>query len=258
MQKRHLNRELYFDELVRTTRKYILPYIENFHSLSPGSRVLEVGCGEGGNLKPFVEKGCEVMGVDSTEMKIVHATRFLGKEGNERVSLVFSDILEVEPPACGFDLIIINDVLEHVENKKRFLNHVRRFLSAGGMIFLGFPAWQMPFAGHQQICKGKVVSRLPFIHLLPSPVYASLLKCFRESPGMVTEMLYVKKCRITVEGFRSMMKEMDFDIVDERFFLINPHYEAKFGLRPRHLYGWVGKIPYFRNYFTTACYYLIR
>ncbi|MDP1745174.1 MAG: SAM-dependent methyltransferase, partial [Bacteroidota bacterium] len=41
------------------------------------------------------------------------------------------------------------------------------------------------------------------------------------------------------------------------FFFINPNYEVKFKLKPRESYGFITKIPVLRNFFTTACYYLI-
>jgi cyclopropane fatty-acyl-phospholipid synthase-like methyltransferase len=41
-----------------------MPYIEQFHRIKSGSKILEVGCGEGGNLLPFAQRGCEVVGIE--------------------------------------------------------------------------------------------------------------------------------------------------------------------------------------------------
>ena len=49
MQERHSDRERYFDEQARTTEKYYIPYIRKCCPELP-QEVLEVGCGEGGNL----------------------------------------------------------------------------------------------------------------------------------------------------------------------------------------------------------------
>lgn len=54
MQKRHTNRERYFEEQAQTTRNYYIPYIKEYTGNLP-NKVLEVGCGEGGNLLPFAE-----------------------------------------------------------------------------------------------------------------------------------------------------------------------------------------------------------
>lgn len=53
MQERHKNRTLYFHELAQTSRKYFIPYIGQYKRLGKDSRVLEIGCGDGGNLLPF-------------------------------------------------------------------------------------------------------------------------------------------------------------------------------------------------------------
>ena len=50
MQQRHENRKAYFQELAATSELHFLPYIHRFTSVTPQSRILEISCGEGGNL----------------------------------------------------------------------------------------------------------------------------------------------------------------------------------------------------------------
>lgn len=64
MQQRHENRKTYFQELATTSELHFLPYIHRFTSVTPQSRILEIGCGEGGNLVPFARIGCRVTGID--------------------------------------------------------------------------------------------------------------------------------------------------------------------------------------------------
>ena len=64
MQERHKNRQQYFKELTETSRRYFIPYIQKHYAIKAGMNVLEIGCGEGGNLLPFAEMGCNVTGVD--------------------------------------------------------------------------------------------------------------------------------------------------------------------------------------------------
>ena len=70
MQQRQLNRRQYFKELAHTSQKYYLPYITQFKKLMENMRVLEIGCGDGGNLVPFAEKGFDVFGVDMSPSRI--------------------------------------------------------------------------------------------------------------------------------------------------------------------------------------------
>lgn len=155
-----------------------------------------------------------------------------------------------------FDLIICHDVLEHIENKSFFISSLKRFLAPRGVVFISFPAWQMPFGGHQQICRGKFLSHLPWFHLLPKILYESLLKLGREKEDTIKELLSIKKTKCPIELFEKLI-EKKFRVLDRTLFFINPHYEVKFKLRPRLLHPTIGKIPYIRNFFTTSCFYLL-
>ena len=64
MQSRQLNRRQYFNELATTSEKYFIPYIKRYRQVGKGTKVLEIGCGDGGNLLPFSRMGCDVVGVD--------------------------------------------------------------------------------------------------------------------------------------------------------------------------------------------------
>ena len=64
MQKRHADRQLYFNEQSITTQKYVIPFIEKHKPITADSHILEIGCGEGGNIKPFLDLGCKVTGID--------------------------------------------------------------------------------------------------------------------------------------------------------------------------------------------------
>lgn len=44
-------------------------------------RVLEIGCGDGGNLLPFAEMGCETLGIDLAECRVEDAKTFFEREG---------------------------------------------------------------------------------------------------------------------------------------------------------------------------------
>ena len=223
MQQRHLNRETYFKEQVNTAQEFYMDYIKKYVLLQKGIKVLEIGCGEGGNLLPFAQLGCEITGIDITPSRIEQAKQFF-KAAN-------------------------------YEPKEQFIKHIKAFADKDTLIFWGFPAWQMPFGGHQQICKNKIVSHLPFVHLLPAPVYQSLL----DVCGIPSrELLEIKQCKVTIESFEKMMKANQHQIVNRKLWLINPHYKQKFGLQPQVLPLWLAHLRYIRNFFSTACFYLTR
>ena len=57
MQKRHTDRKMYFHDLEITSKEFYISYLSTFKELTSKSRILEVGCGEGGNLVPFAQLG---------------------------------------------------------------------------------------------------------------------------------------------------------------------------------------------------------
>ena len=75
MQDRYTDRRLYFNELAQTSREYLIGYIGRFRELANTGRVLEIGCGEGGNLLPFADMGIDVVGIDISKGKIDAAAR---------------------------------------------------------------------------------------------------------------------------------------------------------------------------------------
>lgn len=258
MQDRHQDRKRYFLEQAKTTEKYVIPYVKDFVDISPATTVLEIGCGEGGNLLPFVELGCQCVGVDIAENRIENAIRYFADHKNvSNVKFIAKDIYLTDELNGVFDFIFLRDVIEHIHDQDKFMSYVKKFLKPEGKIFFGFPPWQNPFGGHQQVCKSKILSKLPFFHILPNFLYKGILKIFGETEGKIVSLLEIKETRITIERFKRILSKQGFKIDKETYWFINPNYETKFGLKPRKQSALLYKIPYFKNYFVTAMYALV-
>lgn len=261
MQKRHQDRQQYFNELANTARKYYIGYLQTYLTLTPHTRVLEIGCGEGGNLLPFAEAGCQVKGIDLSETRIQQARSFFEAAG-QQATFACENFITADKPATEeerYDLLLIHDVIEHIEQpyKHDFLSHLHPFLKRGGIVFVGFPAWQMPFGGHQQIVQG-FVSKLPFVHLLPMNLYTRLLRASGQRERDISELQSIKRSAMTIEHFEELCSETGFTPIKRTLWFINPHYEQKFNLRPRRLNKVIGRIPCLRNYCTTSAFYLLK
>lgn len=255
----HQDRRRYFDMQYLNAKDYVLPFITKTIPLHSQMRVLDIGCGEGGVLKAFTEIGCTGIGVEFDDLRIRLGTEWLQDEiGNGLIRFVSKDIYEVDAEAeLGglFDIIVLKDVIEHIHDQSKLIDWMKKLLLPGGVIFFGFPPWQMPFGGHQQICKNKWLSKLPYYHLLPRPVYRMLLKAGKEN---VAELMEIRDTQISIEQFEKISKETGYEIADKLHYLINPIYKWKFNIEARQQYGWISAIPYFRNYFTTCVYYLLK
>jgi 2-polyprenyl-3-methyl-5-hydroxy-6-metoxy-1,4-benzoquinol methylase len=257
MQERHQNRSKYFEEQIYTTEKYVIPFLNSLITIDKDSRILEIGCGEGGNLKPFVDLGCDCVGVDLSESKIEKGISTFSDDSKvNQIKLICDDIYKTENIG-QFDVIILRDVIEHIHDQEKFMSGVSHFLAKEGKMFFGFPPWYNPFGGHQQICYSKLLSKLPWFHVLPMSMYKWILKAFGEPVQRIEDLAEIKETGITIERFEGILKRTGFKIDQRHLFLFNPNYEIKFGLKPRKQFPLFAAIPFFRNWVTTAGYYLV-
>jgi SAM-dependent methyltransferase len=257
MQNRHKNRKQYFQEQEYTTTQFVIPFIEKIKSVHSEIKVLEIGCGEGGNIKPFLDLGCNCTGIDLNATQINNAKTYFEDHTNKsRLTLICKNIYNIKPEV-KYDLIIMRDVIEHIPNQETFMNHLKSFIAPEGVVFFGFPPWQMPFGGHQQVVRNKFLSKLPYYHLLPTRCYKGILKLFGESDSMIESRIDIKKTGISIERFEKILQEESYKIDYRTFYFINPNYKVKFNLKPREQIKLISNIPYLRNFFTTAMYYIV-
>lgn len=257
MQARHLSGQQYFMELAQTSREFFIPYIEPFLTINAQVKILEIGCGEGGNLLPFAQLGCEVVGVDMASAKILQAREIFAQQNADGI-FIDSDIFKLKELEQQFDLIILHDVIEHIDDKELFLFKIRQYLKSNGLVFVAFPAWQMPFGGHQQIARTKFISHFPFLHLLPRALYRATMQACGEKEDTLRELLSIKKTRCSIEKFLQIVSKAEYRIVDNQLYFINPHYKVKFGLKPVKLGRIIARTPYVRGFFATSCFYMLR
>lgn len=255
----HLDRKRYFDIQFLNAKSYLVPFIKQCFLIKKDTRVLEIGCGEGGVLKAFIEKGCSGIGIDLDDTRIANAENWLKEDIKAgKIKFISKDIykLDVEVDLDGrFDIIILKDVIEHIHDQPKLIRWMKSFLKPNGVICFGFPPWQMPFGGHQQICRNKILSKIPYYHLLPRFIYKAILKKFNEP---VEELLEIRDTRISIERFERIIKKEGYKTVNKKHYLLNPIYKWKFGWNPVTQFSFISAIPVLRNFFTTCVYYLIK
>ena len=105
--------------------------------LPPGTRVLDVGCGNGSTCGEFIRRGCRVVGVDLSEKGIALA-RNAHPRGRFEIISAESDLLEEldEPP---FDLVISTEVVEHLYAPRRWARRCFDALRPGGTFICTTP-----------------------------------------------------------------------------------------------------------------------
>lgn len=258
--KQHTDEKVRYDQQVDNSKTYVLPFIERSIKVESGLKVLEIGCGEGGVLVPFIEKGCTCVGVDLSCPRIDIANDLLKTEvAKGAVEFLCKNVYDedfLERFKGYFDLIIMKDAIEHIPNQEVFIPYIKQLLSDKGVIYFGFPPWYMPFGGHQQICERKI-GMMPYYHILPKPLYKSVLKLIGESEGNIKELMDIHDTQISIERFERIIKNAALKVVDKQHYLINPIYQYKFGWKPRKQLPVITAIPYLRNFLTTCVYYTV-
>jgi SAM-dependent methyltransferase len=258
----HRDKERYFAHQCRVTAEHVIPFIEQSGKLPEAARVLEIGCGEAGVLKAFLDRGAIAVGVDRNGTRLGRGKALLAKAIEEgRLTLLQRDAhsLTGEDEFIGsFDLIVLKDVIEHVDDRPNLFALMARLLRPEGRIFLAFPPWQMPFGGHQQICRSWFLSRLPYFHLLPTTAYRKILTAFSEQPARIESLLATKRTGISTSEFEGLVSATDYRIVDKRLYLFNPMYGYRFGLRPVLQARWVAAHAKARDFVSTCAYYIVQ
>jgi len=257
----HKDKQRYFQMQYENSKTYVLQFVQSAFQLPENARVLEIGSAEGGVLKAFTELGHQCVGIELSPSRVELANQFMAEEiAAGKVEFISRNIYDINPEedlGFRFDLVILKDVIEHIDEQEKFIPKLKDFLAPKGKVFFGFPPWYMPYGGHQQICKSKLLSVLPWFHLLPSFLYKAVLKIFGETPKRIDELLEIKETGISIERFEKLLKLNNFFVVSKTFYLVNPIYSYKFGLKVKKQFGFISAIPWIRDFFTTAVYYLV-
>lgn len=98
-------------------------------------RLLEVGCAAGNFGRQLKERGVEeVWGVEVDETPANHARQVLDRVFTGDIAVVLDEL-----PAGYFDVVLFNDVLEHLVDPWTVLERVKRVLRPGGMVVSSIP-----------------------------------------------------------------------------------------------------------------------
>jgi SAM-dependent methyltransferase len=256
----HKDKKRYFEYQYLTSRDYILPFVQAFLDTTRPLQVLEIGCAEAGVLKAFTEQGHQCLGIELMEGRLELAGTFMAEEMEKGlIRFINKNIYDIEVDkdiGHRFDLILLKDVIEHIPRQDIFIHKLLDFLKPNGKVFFAFPPWYMPFGGHQQLCRSKILSKLPYYHLLPMPLYKGILKAFGEPASVQKDLEEIKATGISIERFERIAKK-DYRILKRELFLFNPIYQYKFNLQPRLQSNLLTPIPYVRDFLSTCAYYLI-
>jgi phosphoethanolamine N-methyltransferase len=134
--------KLYGPGFISTGGEKLISSIGSDHlNIKPGTRVLDVGCGLGGNMLFFANKGCFVHGIDiSGVMVSIASERYLKypAEIQQRISVQVGDVFDSNFIPNSFDVICCRDFLMHFSDsdKEILLSKFHRWLAPGGSVLI--------------------------------------------------------------------------------------------------------------------------
>lgn len=95
------------------------------------SRILDVGCAMGGFLKHLDSKGfINLYGIDMIKA-------YVDKADNENIKV--GSVYKIPFEDDSFDIVILDQVLEHLFNLRLAMKEIRRVLKRGGLVYIGVP-----------------------------------------------------------------------------------------------------------------------
>jgi SAM-dependent methyltransferase len=100
-------------------------------------RVLDVGCGTGSLLLELASGITEGVGIDLSSAMISKATKEAARQQLNNIRFRAADATALDAAGLGeFDLVVFNDVLEHIERREEALRQARAALRDNGRVIV--------------------------------------------------------------------------------------------------------------------------
>jgi SAM-dependent methyltransferase len=129
-----------------------------------GRRILDVGCGIGTYVRRFRSFSDEVFGIDVAPDRVLRGAAEL-----PNLMLASSDALPF--PSASFDVVLLNEVIEHVRNDRATMVELARILKPGGHAIFYAPNRFYPFETHGiYVGKRYFFGNIPLVNYLPAPL----------------------------------------------------------------------------------------
>jgi len=121
-------------------------------TMTPGMRVLDVGCGEGRHVHAAaLENVTEVVGLDLERESLAAARddyeEYIAGETDVPVTFLSGDALRLPFEDGAFDVVCCTEVLEHIPDYEAAVDELRRVCAPGGTL-----AVSVPRAGPERVC----------------------------------------------------------------------------------------------------------
>ena len=173
--------------------------------LKSGLRTLEIGCGEGAFCQHFAEDS-EMWGIEPDHAAAEVAGRVMHR--------VFADTFEPvsdQLPLGYFDLVICNDVIEHMTDHEGFLRAIQRHMAPGSMLVASLPnvrfidnLFNLVVLGDWHYQPSGILDRTHMRFF----TFRSARRCFGEAGFTLARFEGINKLPLSLRGLRNIALQL--------------------------------------------------
>lgn len=132
------NKNYYSKESGKRHQWYDMLMYDLRASVRPADKVLEVGCGQSVALRGLVREKLvpekNIYGIDQSKKATAELKRMLPQAHIEP-----GDIYRLPFREAHFDIVLMMEVIEHLQGPSVALKEIKRVLKPGGLVYISFP-----------------------------------------------------------------------------------------------------------------------
>lgn len=148
--------------------------------ITPGMRILDIGCGNGILTNKIAETGAVVTGIDSSHEMIA-----LAKENHPSLTFLHMDAINI-PFADEFDAVFSNAVFHWISDQQRLASKISQCLKKGGYLVCEFGGAGCAQAVHEALHTAFEKHGLTYRHAFYFPTIGTHVPLLEESGLLVT------------------------------------------------------------------------
>lgn len=158
-----------YDEAGRTQKaEKIIAVLRDYFGETKELSVLDVSCSTGIMCRALSDHFAKVVGIDIDAEAVSHAR---SQFSSGKLEFHTMDALNTSFPEGSFDVVICNQMYEHVPDGRQLLREIYRVLVPGGVCYFGATNRLKIIETHY--------GRLPFLSYLPKPLAHLYLRLLR-------------------------------------------------------------------------------
>jgi SAM-dependent methyltransferase len=177
------------ESMLQPEAQGVLGQVAQFCPIPPGALILDVGSGAGGFVVGCLQMGYRALGVEPDKIgtgACLTSIQIAAQRVSENVFI--SALGEALPfPDRAFDLVTLNQVVEHVPDQRAVLRESLRVLRPGGALYVACPNYLRFYEPHYKIF---------WLPLMPKFLGRLYLRLRGRNPGMLRDLCYTTNHRL--------------------------------------------------------------